>query len=588
MSDGPQAKATNGRTTRKKRFFHLAPEPKDKRPRPENPSLGPSQDGCERRLECLGQLDTLVLALVEPPRNLPLQELWLGVQAAGEHFSAETAAKVLQRLPELLAASALKALDLSAHLEKGAAVEAAALPTQKSSEENTVNEAFLMVHAKIEANLDAAMQALIPLPSLEWLSIVAMFYGSLRPAPLPRHILEDCADLAFKQRKDEPKELWHLSRIAKGAALSGTLGRHQIYSHVADLAARAIQAGKPPPAEILHDISLALSLLQPWDPEITKAVGRFREALVPLERSVQSTQVGFIGAASMAGQRNGEAKENQDTFYTSANESVACVAVVDGHGRRGAVLSAAARDAIAVAMKELKSGSSEELAKVVLRVDAELLIHQKAEPELSGATCAVMQVDGIGQQKRRLSLVHLGDCGAVLGRMKAKNSGSNGANTWSAVRLTEDHRPGEDKEAARLLAAGARLSKAQQKMPVPPGQQMDPANMGPPRLWHRQRGQAPGLAMSRCLGDALGKACGLSPLASMVDMDLTEEDVVVVLGSDGIFDVLSDAEVIHCCRQFIESRGAAEAAEAVTLSARRQWQLRGPYIDDCTCVVLFL
>eukprot|EP00435_Cladocopium_sp_Y103_P046487 s565_g13.t1 len=920
-------------------------------------------------------------------------------------------------------------------------------------------------------------------------------------------------------------ELWHLSRIAKGAALSGTLGRHQIYSHVADLAARAIEAGNPPPAEILHDISLALSLLQPWDPEIMKAVGRFREALVPLERSVQSTQVSFIGAASMAGQRNGEAKENQDTLYTSADGCVACVAVVDGHGRKGAVLSAAARDAIAVAMKELKSGSSEELAKVILRVDAELLIHQKAEPELSGATyfvklhefgvdagtplrrphlkaslrpsenmaltsmsaqkrsssclgdltiivalpsgrttevsisqsstvadlratavralqlgsvriisadgtvldptlpidrtglqsgdtvtavalppaklaatygafafwssgtstnltawgdrecggslrrvknslvdvqevqssssafaailangkvvawgdvegggemtqgvkrklqnvrhlqsthsafaailedgsvvtwgdkraggnsssvkkrlkklgyptlatewafaaiisdgsvvtwgdrrdggnsskvqrqlkdvrqiqsteaafCAirndgtvvawgladyggdiskaqdrlknvqnvqstelafaailadgsvvawghreyggdctavqdqlvrvkhiqgsayafaailesgrvvtwghpgyggdsssvkdllsdvahpvthiqasekafaairtdgqvvawgqaeyggdasgaaslfprnvqhiaaskgafagirsdgkvvtwggsayggdsrvqdrlrdvtqikasdcgftaivpdaepvtwgvtdgdgifsdfdsqmgeseesgaVMQVDGIGQQKRRLSLVHLGDCGAVLGRMKAKNSGSNGS-TWSTVRLTEDHRPGEDKEAARLLAAGARL----QKMPVPAGQQLDPANMGPPRLWHRQRGQAPGLAMSRCLGDALGKACGLSPQASMLDMDLTEEDVVVVLGSDGIFDVLSDAEVLHCCRQFIESRAAAQAAEAVTLSARRQWQLRGPYIDDCTCVVLFL
>ena len=27
------------------------------------------------------------------------------------------------------------------------------------------------------------------------------------------------------------QELWHLSRIAKGAALSATLGRHQIYSH---------------------------------------------------------------------------------------------------------------------------------------------------------------------------------------------------------------------------------------------------------------------------------------------------------------------------------------------------------------------
>ena len=584
MSDRPQAKATNGRT-RKKRLI-LAPEPKDKRPRPENPSLGPSKDGCARRLECLGQLDTLVLALVEPP-NISLQELWLGVQAAGDHFSAETAAKVLERLPQLLAAAALKALglELAAHLEKGAGVEVASLPTEKASEDNLINEAFLVLHNKVEANLDAAMQTLIPMPSLEWLATVAVFYGTLRPSPLPRHILEDCADLAYKlERKHEPKELAHLSRIAKGAALSGTLGRHQIYGLVTDLAAQAIQAGKPPSAEILHDISLALSLLQPWDPEIQNAVSRYREALAQPECSAQSTQVNFMGAASMAGQRNGDAKENQDTFYTSMDGSVACVAVVDGHGRRGAVLSAAARDSIAVAMKRMKIGSSTELAKAVLWVDSELLIHQKAELELSGATCVVMRIDGMGEPKRRLSLVHLGDCGAVLGRMKTHNGGSNGVNSWSTQRLKIDHRPGEDNEAARLIAAGGRV----QKMPVPAGHQLDPANMGPPRLWHRQRGQAPGLAMSRGLGDALGKACGLSPQAAMLEMTLTEEDVVLVLGSDGIFDVLSDAEVLHCCRQFIEKRAAAEAAEAVTLSARRQWQQRGPYVDDCTCVVFFL
>lgn len=193
-----------------------------------------------------------------------------------------------------------------------------------------------------------------------------------------------------------------------------------------------------------------------------------------------------------------------------------------------------------------------------------------------------MRIDG--SQKRKLSLVHLGDCGAVLGR-NVKNGGSK--STWSTVRLTEDHRPGEDKEAARLIAAGGRVSKAQQK-PVPGQPPIDPANMGPPRLWHRQRGQAPGLAMSRGLGDALGKACGLSPVATTLEMELTEEDVLVVVGSDGIFDVLSEAEVVHCCRQFVETRAAAQAAEAVTLSARRQWQQRGPYIDDCTCVVIFL
>lgn len=92
----------------------------------------------------------------------------------------------------------------------------------------------------------------------------------------------------------------------------------------------------------------------------------------------------FIGASSMAGQRNGDAKENQDatpkeqgfmmiyghfgcfwlrfhggmevnrasqdTFYTSVEDTVLYLAVVDGHGRKGGVLSRAARDAIAAAM----------------------------------------------------------------------------------------------------------------------------------------------------------------------------------------------------------------------------------------------
>lgn len=71
-------------------------------------------------------------------------------------------------------------------------------------------------------------------------------------------------------------------------------------------------------------------------------------------------------------------------------------------------------------------------------------------------------------------------------------------------------------------------------------------------------------------------------------MLVPKEDVVLVVGSDGVFDVLSDAEVLHCCRQFIDSQEATKAAEVVTASARRVWQQRGAYVDDCTCVVLFL
>ncbi|CAK9007008.1 Probable protein phosphatase 2C 35 (AtPP2C35), partial [Durusdinium trenchii] len=498
--------------TRKKRFFQVAPEPKDKRARPENVSSTEQDVNMQ-------QADLLMSVWVDSDDQLSLEDFWFATEVMGATLSVDRVLKAVKHLPHVLAAAALRcSTDLTAHLEKGEGVEAAALPTDQSKEEKFArNQAFLVLHGRLQAILDGAMQGLRPAPSLEWLSTVAHFYGSLRPGPpLPRHVLEDCADLALKG--DEAKELGALSLVAKGCALSGALGRHPIYGRVAHDAALALEAGTPPPARTVHDIALALSLLGPWDAQIDKAVQRFRQALVPLDRSVQSTQVDSCGASSMAGQRNGENKENQDTFYISVDASVASVAVVDGHGRRGAILSAAGRDALADLLRRMKSCSAEELAQGILLVDAELLIHEKAEPELSGATCAVMRIEGISQPKRRLLLAHLGDCGAVLGRCSKGTNGSSGTPSWSTRRLTEDHRPGERLEAARLIAAGGRV----QKMPPPPQAQVDPANMGPPRLWHRQQGNAPGLAMSRGLGDALGKACGLSPEATTLEMELNE------------------------------------------------------------------
>merc|ERR1711972_765316 len=102
-------------------------------------------------------------------------------------------------------------------------------------------------------------------------------------------------------------------------------------------------------------------------------------------------------------------------------------------------------------------------------------------------------------------------------------------------------------------------------------------------------GVAPGLAMSRGMGDALGQGCGLLAEATTLEMALGPGDAVVIVASDGVFDVLSDAEVLHCCRVFWTSRAASEAATAVLAAAARAWAGRGMgYRDDCTCVVLFL
>lgn len=241
--------------------------------------------------------------------------------------------------------------------------------------------------------------------------------------------------------------------------------------------------------------------------------------------------------------------------------------------------------------------SAEGLAGILLAADAAVLVNPKVDAELAGATCCVVRIEGLAPdaepgRRRRLAVAHLGDCRAILGR---REDGEGVAEQWSAVRLTEDHRPGDEAEAARIVSMGGRIRKAPLPLLGPFGsggisgasaQQF----AGPSRLWHRSSSvQAPGLAMSRGLGDALGQGCGLSAEAATSQVDLAPHDCAVVVGSDGIFDVLSDAEVLHCCRVFWPTRGAAEAANAVVAAASQAWSARGlAYRDDCTCAVLFL
>ncbi|CAE7534304.1 MRL1 [Symbiodinium necroappetens] len=308
--------------------------------------------------------------------------------------------------------------------------------------------------------------------------------SSPRPA---KDLFDEIAATGISSLRDVMAEqLTKLSRVALGAALSGTLGCHPIYGRVASAAAAALDGGKAGTrlsSSTIHDVSLTLALLQPWSVETEEHVARFRSSvaknvLPKSESAPAESEVVFLGGSSVAGLRNGEPKENQDTFHAHVDGSVATIAVVDGHGKRGQILSAAARDGIAKALAELKGGAgmSEELAEVIMTVDADLLIHEKAEveAELSGATCAVLRVEGLGHAERRLALAHLGDCRAVLGRVRPTNG--TGSPTWTTVRLTEDHRPGEAAEAARLVAAGGRV----QKMPGPAG--VDPAMLGPPRV----------------------------------------------------------------------------------------------------------
>jgi serine/threonine protein phosphatase PrpC len=100
----------------------------------------------------------------------------------------------------------------------------------------------------------------------------------------------------------------------------------------------------------------------------------------------------------------------------------------------------------------------------------------------------------------------------------------------------------EDREEnARIAAAGGRIAKIQTEH----GEEI-----GPLRVWSQTVYQ-PGLAMSRSLGDSLGKTLGVvaTPIVTRLQND-SSGNYFVVLASDGIWYVMSNEEVINFVEQY--------------------------------------
>eukprot|EP00052_Salpingoeca_macrocollata_P019543 m.162359 g.162359 ORF g.162359 m.162359 type:complete len:121 (-) comp21001_c2_seq4:40-402(-) len=97
--------------------------------------------------------------------------------------------------------------------------------------------------------------------------------------------------------------------------------------------------------------------------------------------------------------------------------------------------------------------------------------------------------------------------------------------------------------------------------------------------------QEGGLAISRAIGDVALSDSGVVATPEKIVKPITPEDRFVVMASDGVWDKLSNLEVVTIASHHHDPR---KASEAVVKEARRRWELADGYIDDITAVVVRL
>ncbi|XP_042491585.1 probable protein phosphatase 2C 66 isoform X2 [Macadamia integrifolia] len=201
------------------------------------------------------------------------------------------------------------------------------------------------------------------------------------------------------------------------------------------------------------------------------------------------------------------------------------------------------------------------LLKAFKLMDKELKMHPTIDCFCSGTTAVTLIKQG-----QDLVLGNLGDSRAVLGTRDEENN-------LSAEQLTVDLKPNLPGEAARIQQCKGRVFALQDEPEVA-------------RVW-LPNNDSPGLAMARAFGDFCLKDFGLISVPDVSYRRLTERDEFVILATDGVWDVLSNKEVVDIVAA---APSRATAARALVDCAVRAWKLKFPTSrsDDCAVVCLFL
>jgi len=132
-------------------------------------------------------------------------------------------------------------------------------------------------------------------------------------------------------------------------------------------------------------------------------------------------------------------------------------------------------------------------------------------------------------------------------------------------------------EKARIEAKGGRVFAVE----------YDDGVDGPARVWLGHM-DVPGLAMSRSLCDAVAHSAGVSSEPEFVDYEFNpdnREDLIMVMASDGLWEFMSDQEVMDIAFNTTEPRFAVDR---LISESNERWMREEQVIDDTTVCVAFL
>lgn len=89
---------------------------------------------------------------------------------------------------------------------------------------------------------------------------------------------------------------------------------------------------------------------------------------------------------------------------------------------------------------------------------------------------------------------------------------------------------------------------------------------------YSKKGEWPGLAMSRSLGDQVAKKLGVVAEPEICEVSLSPRDKFVLIASDGVWEFLSDNQVAEVVGPNYLKRDAEAGVRCVMKAALHEWK----------------
>ena len=286
----------------------------------------------------------------------------------------------------------------------------------------------------------------------------------------------------------------------------------------------------------------------------------------------------------------GKIKIDQDTSLISLSvgglEGFNLFGVLDGHGQHGHFVSQFLKDYFINSTANLveifkttknistteelytilKFGNYSFLTKLYSMADLELAKQNNFDYKFSGTTCNI-----VFQFNTHLVCLSVGDSRSIL----VYDQGNN--KNQGIFPLSTDQKPDLPSEYQRIQSSGGYVEILYDAYRN---------KTGPARVF-KAGTQYPGLAMSRSLGDLMGKECGVISTPQIVEYEINTNTKYLVICSDGIWEFIKNEEVRDLGNVFYAQNKVTDFCIQLVNLAIDLWSRKENIRDDITVVSVF-